>query len=124
MPRAKNQTPKRNLAELYNQLLAVMPLLEEIVQPEEVREAGQPYAPTAGASPEAGLRYHFEKRGREAWAVLDSRDGETLVVLAKYKKGAAALVERLEAYERRIAELSPAQPPPKKSEAFRSLMLR
>jgi hypothetical protein len=51
-----------------------MPVLEEIIQPEEVREASQPYAP---------VRYHFEKRGRESRAVLD---GEKLVVLARYKK--------------------------------------
>jgi hypothetical protein len=50
-------------------------------------------------------RYRFEKRGKESWAVLDSRQGDALLAL-KYKKGAEALIERLEAYERYIAPLA------------------
>jgi len=53
-----------------------------------------------------GPRYRFERRGKEAWAVLDSHDGDALLAITKYKKGAQALIERLEAYEQRIAELT------------------
>jgi hypothetical protein len=38
--------------------------------------------------------------------VLDRYEGDALVTLTKYKKGAQAVMERLEAYERRIADLS------------------
>jgi len=103
-----------------------MPLLEEIVQPagakpephlsegrpEEVREATQPYTPSPILADLTGPRYRFENRGREAWAVLDGHDGDALLALTKYKKGATALVERLEDYERRIAELSHTPPRP------------
>jgi hypothetical protein len=44
--------------------------------------------------------------GKEFWAVLDSRQGDALLALVKYKKGAAALIERLEAYERAISHLA------------------
>jgi hypothetical protein len=57
--------------------------------------------PTNGTGP----RYRFERRGKEAWAVLDSHDGDALLAITKYKKGAQALIERLEAYEQRIAQL-------------------
>ena len=130
MRRAKRQTSRRTrtarLTELYNQLQDVMPVLAEIIQPacakpelhcgadrsEEVREAIPLYTPSPGLESDTGPRYHFEKQGREDWAVLDGRDNDALVVIAKYKKGAAALVERLEDYERRIAELSHTSPHP------------
>jgi hypothetical protein len=44
--------------------------------------------------------------------VLDSRQGDALLALVKYKKGAAALTERLEAYEYAIAHLAAAQASP------------
>ena len=37
--------------------------------------------------------------------MLDRHEGDALVALTKYKKGAEAVTERLEAYERRLAEL-------------------
>jgi hypothetical protein len=63
-----------------------MPLLQELVQPEEIHEAAQPYTPASNPSPEAGPRYRFEKRGRQSWAVPDSREGDALPALTKYKK--------------------------------------
>jgi hypothetical protein len=125
MPHAKHQTPHRTrttrLRELYKQLQAVMPLLQEIVQPAsvkpeprlgerrpaDVREAAPTYTPAATLSPEAGPRYRFEKQGREAWAVLDTRKGDALLALTKYKRGTETLIERLEAYERCIAQSAP-----------------
>jgi hypothetical protein len=127
MPRSKKQTLRpANLTELYNQLQAVMPVLAEIVQPacakparrlsedrsEEVREATQPYTPSLILADFTGFRYYFEKRGKESWAVLDRFDGDALLALTKYKKGAETLIERLEAYEQRIAELSRTSPHP------------
>jgi hypothetical protein len=38
--------------------------------------------------------------------VLDSHQEDALLALVKYKKGAAALIERLEAYERAIAHFA------------------
>jgi hypothetical protein len=110
MPHAKHQTSRRTktprLTELYNQIEALMPVLQEIVQPDAIAEAAQPYASAPTLIPDASPRYRFEKRGRESWAVLDSREGDALLALVKYKKGAQALIERLEAYERCIAQLT------------------
>jgi hypothetical protein len=114
MPRSKKQTLRpESLAELYNQLQAVMPVLEKIVQPEEVREATQPYPPSPILADCTGPRYYFEKRGKESWAVLDRFDGDALLALTKYKKGAETLIKRLQAYEQRIAELSHTSPHPR-----------
>jgi hypothetical protein len=91
MPYAKHQTPRRTktarLSELYNQLDALMPLLQEIVQPDAIAEAAQPYAFPTTLPDHTSPRYRFEKRGRESWAVLDSREGDALLALVKYKKG-------------------------------------
>ena len=103
--KTSDHVPER-LTDLYNQLEGVMPLLREIVQPGIVEEGAALYAPGSLPSADAGSRYHFEKRGKESWAVLDRHEGDALVALTKYKKGAEAVIERLEAYERRIAELS------------------
>jgi hypothetical protein len=118
MPHTQRQTLRRTrtarLTELYNRLQALLPLLEQIVRPaEEIREATQPYTPASHLPPESAPRYRFEKCGRESWAVLDSQAGDALVVLGRYKKGAASLVELLEDYERRLAALSPPLPRPR-----------
>ena len=89
-----------------------MPLLQDIIQAGTVEEGAVGYAPSAFPSSEASPRYRFEKRGKESWAVLDSRQGDALLALVKYKKGAAALTERLEAYEYAIAHLAAAQASP------------
>lgn len=73
MPRTKRRITKHHLTALHNQLQAVMPVLEEIVQPETISEDTPSY-PLASAN---GHRYRFEKRGRETWAVLDDQDGDT-----------------------------------------------
>ena len=83
-----------------------MPLLRDIVQPEKVEEGTALYASGPSPSADAGSRYRFEKRGKESWAVLDSRKGDALLALTKYKKGAESLIERLEAYERYISQLA------------------
>ena len=38
--------------------------------------------------------------------MLDSRKGDVLLALTKYKKGAESLIERLEVYERSIAHMA------------------
>jgi hypothetical protein len=88
-----------------------MPVLQEIVQPDAI---GEPYMPASNPSPEADPRDRFEKRGRGSWAVLDSRQGDALLALVKYKKGTESLITCLEAYERCIAQLIRlhATPPP------------
>ena len=113
MLRPRKQTLRRErLAELYNQLRAVMPVLEDLVQPAEIREAAQSYTSPPALANGTGPRYRFEKRGKEAWAVLDRHDGDALLAITKYKKGAQALIERLEDYEQRIADLSHTSPHP------------
>jgi hypothetical protein len=108
VPRKRSKAPDdapERLTALYHQLQGVMPLLRDIVQPGNVEEGTALYASSPSPSADAGSRYRFEKRGKESWAVLDSRQGDALLALTKYKKGAEALVERLEAYERFIAQL-------------------
>jgi hypothetical protein len=103
--RSPDCTPER-LTALYHQLQGVLPLLQDIIQSETVEEGAGDYALGAVPSSNTGPRYRFEKRGKESWAVLDSRQGDALLALTKYKKGAAALIERLEAYERAMALLA------------------
>jgi hypothetical protein len=104
--------PPDLLAALYNQLQGVLPLLQDIIQAGTVEEGAGGYALGSVPSSNTGPRYRFEKRGKESWAVLDSRQGDALLALTKYKKGAAALIERLEAYECAIAHLAAAQATP------------
>ena len=100
-----DDAPER-LTALYHQLQGVLPLLRDMMQPGTVEEGTALYTPGSVPSSDAGPRYRFEKRGKESWAVLDSRQGDALLALAKYKKGAEALIERLETYERVIAHLA------------------
>ena len=108
--------PER-LSDLYNQLQGVMPLLRDIVQPGKVEEGTARYASGPSPSADAGSRYRCEKRGKESWAVLDSRQGDALLALVKYKKGAASLIERLEAYERYIAHMAGVDATPQQARA-------
>jgi hypothetical protein len=108
VPRKSSKSPgctSERLTALYNQLQGVLPLLRDIVQSGTVEEGAIRYAPGSVPSSDARPRYRFEKRGKESWAVLDSRQDDALLALTKYKKGAEALVERLEAYERFIVQL-------------------
>lgn len=68
-----------------------MLLLRDILQPGKVEEGAALYATGSAPSSDAGPRYHLEKRGGESWAVLDHHQGDTLVVLTEYKKGAQVL---------------------------------
>jgi hypothetical protein len=47
--------------------------------------------------------------------VLDSRQGDALLALTKYKKGAESLIERLEAYERYIAQMAAVHAAPQQA---------
>jgi len=49
--------------------------------------------------------------------VLDSRKGDALLALTKYKKGAESLIERLEAYERSIAHMAIINATPQQARA-------
>ena len=44
-------------------------------------------------------RYRFEKYGHRSWAVYD---GDELIAVTVYKKGAKTVVDRLEAYEKKV----------------------
>jgi hypothetical protein len=120
VPRKRIKTPDyapERLTALYNQLQDVMPLLRDIVQPEQVEEGAALYAASPSPSADAGARYRFEKQGKESWAVLDSRKGDALLALTKYKKGAESLIERLEAYERYIAHMAVVNASPQQARA-------
>jgi hypothetical protein len=95
----------------------VLPLLQDLMQSGTVEEGTALYAPGSSPSSEAGPRYRFEKRGKESWAVLDSRKGDALLALTKYKKGAESLIERLEAYERYIAHMAVVNTSPQQARA-------
>jgi hypothetical protein len=43
-----------------------MPVLEDLVQPGEVRDAAQPYTASTPFTNGTGPSYRFEKRGKEA----------------------------------------------------------
>ena len=86
MPRKRNKAPDyapERLTALYHQLQGVMPLLRDIVQPEKVEEGTALYASGPSPSADAGARYRCEKRGKESWAMWDSRKGDVLLALTK-----------------------------------------
>jgi hypothetical protein len=49
--------------------------------------------------------------------LLDSRKGDALLALMKYKKGAESLIARLEAYERSIAHMAVVNASPQQARA-------
>jgi hypothetical protein len=120
VPRKRSTSPgdaPECLTALYNQLQGVMPLLRDIVQQGIVEEGAALSASGPSPSSDAGARYRCEKRGKESWAVLDSRKGDALLALTKYKKGAESLIERLEAYERYIAHMTAVDATPQQARA-------
>ena len=62
----------------------------------QVREAGLAYQSTGHSEPKSKERYRFERYGRRNWAVYD---GEEMVAVTLYKKGASSVVKRLQNYE-------------------------
>ncbi len=82
-----------------------MPVLQEIVEPPSVEEAPPSYvAGSPATSHDGASRYRVERYGRTRhWAVYD---GEELLAVTVYKKGAIAVAHRLQDYESRIADLS------------------
>jgi hypothetical protein len=126
VPRKRSTSPgaaPERLTALYHQLQGVIPLLQDLVQPGDIKEGAARSTSGSSLSPEAGPRYRFEKRGKASWTVLDRRQGDALLALTKYKKGTETLIERLEAYERYIAHLAavhatPHQAPTSDRSAF------
>jgi hypothetical protein len=116
-PPSRSLTGADRVASGYNQLQGVMPLLRDIVQLGKVEEGSALYAPSSLPFSDTGPRYRFEKWGKESWAVLDSRKGDVLLALVKYKKGAESLIERLEAYERCIAHMAVVNASPQPARA-------
>ena len=80
--------PLRNL---YNQ--------ETTRVKQQVRETASLYEVGTQSAGEGGVRYTFGRYGRRNWAVYD---GDELVAVTVYKKGAKSVVDRLEAYELRV----------------------
>ncbi len=105
-PRVAGQGRKQ-FAELYDLLEKAMPLLRDVLSVREVggnaevREVALHYTASSG---EHENHLHIERyRRTRNWALYD---GEELVAVTVYKRGAEAVLKRLQAQERRIIELA------------------
>jgi hypothetical protein len=67
-----------------------MPLWRDIVQPEKAEAETALSASGPSPSAAAGARSRYAKRGRESWAVRDSRKGDAFLALTKEKKGVSS----------------------------------
>ncbi len=72
-------------------------LLKRLPQPEEVQEATTSYDP-------ASSRYHVERYLSSRYFVL--YDGEQLLAVTVYRKGAEAVRDRLQVQEAKLAQLT------------------
>jgi len=81
-------------------LRKALTLFKRLPQPEEVREAAAPYDP-------ASSRYRVERYPFSRYFAL--YDGEQLLAVTVYRKGAEAVRERLQAQEAQIAQLTQDQ---------------
>ena len=87
-----------------------MPLLQAAVESEEAREAARPYGGGQAEAPSATDSYYRIERYKNTrhWALYD---GEELVTVTVYKRGAESVKQRLEDLEKRLAELASANDP-------------
>ena len=99
---------EHSLRVLYERLQDVMPLLQEAVESEKAREAARPYG-GGQAPPETDSHYRIERyKNTRHWALYD---GDELVTVTVYKRGAESVKQRLEDLEKRLAEPASANDP-------------
>jgi hypothetical protein len=97
---------QHRLYEFQRHLRKMLPLVEGLLQAEEVLEleaASQALQKVSAAGP-AEARFHVERYGRTRfWALYE---GDALLAVTVYNRGAETLRDRLQSQEVRMAELS------------------
>ena len=92
--------PRKTRERIESLLRKALTLTQKLPQPESVQEAAAPYDP-------ASSHYRVARYPYSRFYAL--YDGDQLLAVTVYKKGAEAVRERLQAQEARIAELTLAQ---------------
>jgi len=92
--------PRKTRERIETLLRKALTLTQKLPQPDSVQEAAAPYDPTS--SHYRVVRYPYSR----FYALYD---GEELLAVTVYKKGAEAVRDRLQAQEARIAELTQGQ---------------
>jgi len=92
--------PRKTRERIESLLRKALTLTQKLPQPESVQEAAAPYDP-------ASSHYRVARYPYSRFYAL--YDGDQLLAVTVYKKGAEAIRDRLQAQEARIAELTRAQ---------------
>ena len=89
--------PRKTREQIETLLRKALTLTQKLPQSESVQEAAAPYAPGAA-------RFHVERYGDTRYYAL--YEGDQLLAVTVYKKGAEVVRDRLQAQEARIADLT------------------
>src|SRR5882724_724590 len=92
--------PQKTRERIESLLRKALTLTQKLPQPERVQEAAAPYDPSSS---------HYRVARYPSSRFYALYDGEQLLAVTVYKKGAEAVRDRLQAQEARIAELTRAQ---------------
>jgi hypothetical protein len=100
----RGKSVQERLRALQGQLRKMLPLVEGLLEAGEVREPEASYRASQEehAARPAESRYRIQRYGRRNYALYD---GEDLVAVMAYKRGAMEVKGRFEALEREIARL-------------------
>ena len=103
----RGKSVQERLRAFQGQLRKMLPLAEELLQAGEVQEPGVSYTASEEehAARSADSRYRIDPYGRRNHALYD---GEDLVAVMAYKRGAVEVKRRFEALEQEIARLKEA----------------
>jgi len=104
----RGKSVQERLRALQGQLRKMLPLVEGLLQAGEVQEPEASYTVSQEehAARPADSRYRIEPYGRRNHALYD---GETLVAVTAYKRGAVEVKRRFETLEEEIARLKQAR---------------
>src|SRR4029453_15663721 len=92
--------PRKTRERIETLLRKALTLTRKLPQPESVQEAAAPYDPAAS---------HYRVARYPASRFYALYDGDELLAVTVYKKGAVAIRDRLQAQEARIAALTRGQ---------------
>jgi hypothetical protein len=103
----RGKSVQQRLREFQGQLRTMLPLMEGLLQAGEVQEPEASYAADRedGTARPADSRYRIEPYGRRNHALYDGQD---LVAVMAYKRGAVEVKRRFETLEQEIARLNQA----------------
>jgi hypothetical protein len=103
----RGKRAQRRLQELQGQLRKMLPLVEGLLEAGEIQEPAVAYTIAQGeqAFKLAESRYRIEPYGRRNHALYDGQD---LVAVMAYKRGAIEVKRRFEGLEQEIARLQQA----------------